>query len=261
MIFEYTDTADGSLTLYSNEYKQAYHSVRDGALSESLYKHIIPAFTLLEHYIQDSKTKQISILDICFGLGYNTLATLYYVSHHKITKPIKIYSPELNEELIQSLRNFKYPKEFDGLNSIIQELAQNHYYKNDQITIEIYIGDARKYIQKLTDIDIIYQDPFSSDVNKDLWTQEYFRELTSIMSQNCIMTTYSIATPIRMGMFENQLYTYEYKKEAKKRSTVASKQLIVEKYDWLTPLDMEKKKITSNQWQPLRDEKAFEQLN
>ena len=258
MNLEYTHTADGSFTLYSSQYKQAYHSVRDGALSESLFKHVVPAFTLLEHSIQDPTVEQILILDICFGLGYNTLATLYYLNYHKINKQIKIYSPELNSELISSLSNFKYPKEFESLSCIIEELSRNHYYESDQFIIEIYIGDAREYIQKLTDINIIYQDPFSSDVNKDLWTHEYFGELASIMSQNCILTTYSIATPIRMGMFENQLHIYEYKKEAKKRSTIASKQPIVDKYDWLTPLDMERKKITSSQWHSFRDEMVFE---
>jgi tRNA U34 5-methylaminomethyl-2-thiouridine-forming methyltransferase MnmC len=66
------ETGDGSNTLFSKEYNEHYHSTKDGAINESLYKHIIPAIT---HH---KDKKSLKILDICFGLGYNTLATLHY---------------------------------------------------------------------------------------------------------------------------------------------------------------------------------------
>jgi tRNA U34 5-methylaminomethyl-2-thiouridine-forming methyltransferase MnmC len=69
---------DGSYTAYSNEFKEHYHSTRDGALHESLYKHVIPA---LEHH---KERAELTILDICFGLGFNTLATLYYMQKKSI---------------------------------------------------------------------------------------------------------------------------------------------------------------------------------
>jgi len=37
-------TNDGTATLYSKEFDESYHSQKDGALRESLEKHIIPAF-------------------------------------------------------------------------------------------------------------------------------------------------------------------------------------------------------------------------
>ena len=61
---------DGSFTAYSKEFDEHYHSTKDGALQESLQKHVIPAL----YHVKDKE--QISILDICFGLGFNTLATL-----------------------------------------------------------------------------------------------------------------------------------------------------------------------------------------
>ena len=64
---------DGSNTLFSKEFNEPYHSTKDGALHESLEKHVKPAFGIKKG--QESLT----ILDICFGLGYNTFATLYYI--------------------------------------------------------------------------------------------------------------------------------------------------------------------------------------
>ncbi len=64
---------DGSKTLFSKEFNEPYHSTKDGALHESLEKHVKPAFTLKNHH------EKLTILDICFGLGYNSFATLYYI--------------------------------------------------------------------------------------------------------------------------------------------------------------------------------------
>jgi len=60
-------TADGSFTAYSEIFDEHYHSVKDGALKETLYKHIYPAFKLTP------KKESYKILDICFGLGFNSL--------------------------------------------------------------------------------------------------------------------------------------------------------------------------------------------
>ena len=64
---------DGTNTLFSVEFDEPYHSTKDGALHESLEKHVKPALALSKENIQ------LTILDICFGLGYNTFSTLYYI--------------------------------------------------------------------------------------------------------------------------------------------------------------------------------------
>ncbi len=56
-------TNDGTATLYSKEFDESYHSQKDGALRESLEKHIIPAFKF-------SKDRdEITILDTLFWAG------------------------------------------------------------------------------------------------------------------------------------------------------------------------------------------------
>lgn len=149
-------TKDGSQTLYSSEFDECYHSTNDGALNETLHKHIIPAFSLV------SQKDKLVILDICFGLGYNTLATIYYCKLHKISTKIEIISPELDIALVQDLQNFHYPPEFDILKPIIEQLSQNLYYEDEQFKIAILIGDARVTLPNIKQkIDIIYQDAFS----------------------------------------------------------------------------------------------------
>ena len=128
---------DGTKTLFSKEFNEPYHSTKDGALHESLEKHVKPALALTK-----DKT-QLTILDICFGLGYNTFATLYYIKKHKLSTKVHILSPEFDEGLVHSLATFDYPPEFENIKHIIKAISQDLYYKDEQFRIEILLGDAR----------------------------------------------------------------------------------------------------------------------
>ena len=109
-----TLSEDGSYTAYSKEYEEHYHSTKDGALHESLVKHVLPAMQLKE------SQNEITILDICYGLGFNTLATVLYFKEHNLSSKLKIYSPELDVVLVKSLSQFTYPKEFEPLKKIVE---------------------------------------------------------------------------------------------------------------------------------------------
>ncbi len=213
-----TLSEDGSYTAYSKEYGEHYHSTKDGALHESLVKHVEPAFKLKQ------SQEEITILDICFGLGFNTLATLYYCKKNKITSKINIYSPELDASLIHSLQNFSYPKEFEELQEIISELSEHGIYDNRIWHIELFLGDARKYIKTFANekFDIVYQDAFSPATNPILWTKEYFKDIKNIIKKDGILTTYSIALRIRLALYENEFIIYLNQGKNFRDATVAS---------------------------------------
>ena len=247
-------TNDGTYTLYSKEYNQNYHSAKEGALNESLSKHVIPALT----YHKDKK--ELNILDICFGLGYNTFATLYYIKQNNIDIKLNIYSPEFDKKLLLSLRDFNYPKEFREFKNIIDILSTEFKYNDNNINIEIFNGDAREYIKELKNsskktksFDIVYQDAFSSDVNKLLWTQEYFKQIKSILNHDAIITTYSIATPIRLSIYNNNFKIYEYKPNNSNRITIALIKKEIHKDINYKYIDMELKQQRNKIAKPLKD--------
>ena len=66
-------TNDGSVGLYSPEADDIYHSTY-GALTEAYEKFILPA--KLDDFLK--KNNEIKILDICYGIGYNTKSFLNY---------------------------------------------------------------------------------------------------------------------------------------------------------------------------------------
>jgi len=224
---------DGTNTLYSKEFDEPYHSTKDGALHESLEKHVKPSFVIKK------EKQQLTILDICFGLGYNTFATIYYVKKHNLKTKVHILSPEFDEELIHSLKSFDYPTEFNEIKHIINAVSNNLFYKDEQFKIEILLGDARKSIPKLKEkIDIVYQDAFSPTHNPLLWTTEYFEDIRAICNKDAVLTTYSTAAAIRLGLYENDFLIFVHRAEMMRYSTVASLQML----DNLEYIDMELKK-------------------
>ena len=236
---------DGSYTAYSKEYGEHYHSTKDGALYESLIKHVEPAFKIKKN--QD----EINILDICFGLGFNTLATIYYHKKNSLTSKLNIYSPELDASLVKSLINFTYPKEFDELKDVIFELANSRLYSDKNLYVEIFLGDAREYVRGLAPqkFDIVYQDAFSPSSNPALWTKEYFGDIKKCIKNDGVLTTYSIALATRLALYENGFNIYINSGEGFRDATVAS---LCELNEFLE-VDMKHKISCNPDAKPLRD--------
>lgn len=235
---------DGTNTLYSKEFDEPYHSTKDGALHESLEKYVKPCFNLTKN------RSELVILDICFGLGYNTFATLYYIKKHKLATKVHILSPEFDERLVRSLSTFDYPKEFESIKPIIQAISQNLDYEDNQFKIEILLGDAREVIPQIKEkIDIIYQDAFSPAHNPLLWTTEYFKDVRAICKEDAILTTYSTAAAIRLGLYENGFLIFVHRADMMRYSTVASLKML----EGLEYIDMELKKIRNIEAKSMKD--------
>lgn len=238
------ESEDGSYTAYSKEYDEHYHSTKDGALKESYQKHVIPAFRTLEHF------DEVNILDICYGLGFNTLCTLLYYKEHSPQTKLKIYSPELDSSLVHSLKNFSYPKEFESLTEIITAISEQGVYKSENITIEVFLGDAREYIRRFEDVfDIVYQDAFSPSVNPVLWTQEYFSDIKKAMKSSGVLTTYSTALATRLALYENGFRVFLNEGEEFRNATLAA----FRELESFKSVDMEHKITCNPDAVPLRD--------
>ncbi len=113
-------TNDGSVGLFSRQDDDIYHSIY-GALSESWQKFILPAH--LQEYML--KHDSVKILDICYGIGYNTktaLQTFLNVSEKKYKNNLK------NKKLFlkKTTHNFNNIAAIDTDNIPVGGLEQNH---------------------------------------------------------------------------------------------------------------------------------------
>jgi tRNA U34 5-methylaminomethyl-2-thiouridine-forming methyltransferase MnmC len=215
-----TLSEDGSFTAYSKEYDEHYHSTKDGALKESLQKHVIPAFELVQK-------DEVNILDICYGLGFNTLATLLYYVKNRPLAQLHIYSPELDRDLVKSLQHFTYPEEFAVFREVIETLSSCSRYEKNNIFIELFLGDAREYVKKFENkFDIVYQDAFSPSSNPVLWTKEYFTDIKTAMKDEGVLTTYSTALKTRLALYENGFNIYLNSGSDFRNATLASRRIL-----------------------------------
>ncbi|MDD3150627.1 MAG: MnmC family methyltransferase [Candidatus Gastranaerophilales bacterium] len=90
--FDLIKTADGSMGLYSNQVNDIYHD-KSGAKKEALEKFILPSGIL--NFVK--KNNQVNILDICFGLGYNSKCAIEEIK--KINPNCKIYITCLENDI------------------------------------------------------------------------------------------------------------------------------------------------------------------
>ncbi|AFV98510.1 MULTISPECIES: MnmC family methyltransferase [unclassified Sulfuricurvum] len=241
----WVQSEDGSYTAYSPEYDEHYHSTKDGALNESLKKHIEPAFAL--HSAKD----HLRLIDICFGLGFNTLLSLYYRDTYYPDTTLEIYSPELDGDLVASLEGFPYPEIFEPYRNIITDIATLGGYEDERTVITVDIMDARVAMRELDgEWDVCYQDAFSPSVNPLLWTREYFADVARLMGEDGVVTTYSTALATRLALYENGFMVYLNSGEGYRNATIASRREL-ERFE---KVDMEHKIACNPNTKSFRDE-------
>ena len=90
-------TNDGTIGLYNEDFDDIYHSAT-GALTESYEKFILPInFNLL------LKKEKINILDICYGIGYNSKSFLNFIFEKINNKSTHIDTIHSNKIISKSL--------------------------------------------------------------------------------------------------------------------------------------------------------------
>lgn len=241
---KWVQSEDGSYTAYSSEYDEHYHSTKDGALNESLKKHIEPAFAL--HADKD----HLRIIDICFGLGFNTLLSLYWRDTFFPDKTLEIYSPELDGDLVASLVDFPYPEIFEPYLGIIADIATLGGYEDERTRITVEITDARRAMRELEgEWDVCYQDAFSPQTNPVLWTREYFADVARLMGAEGIVTTYSTALATRLALYENGFGVYLNRGVGYRNATIAARREL----NGYEKVDMEHKIACNPGVRPLSD--------
>ena len=77
-------TEDGSIGLYSFAEKDVFHS-KFGALTEAWEKFVLPA--RLDEFEYDN----LKVLDVCYGIGYNTKALMSFLINHEKFKKKNIF--------------------------------------------------------------------------------------------------------------------------------------------------------------------------
>ena len=186
-------TKDGSISLRSLFFHENFHSL-EGALKETEIKFINPSD------LKRFKDKSINVLDICFGLGYNSASLFNYLI--KQNSFINWYALEIdNRPLEYSLGNKLFQKLWHPkVLKIFKSLSQKCQYKDDFFECNILWGDARETIKNIPEnikFDLIYLDGFSPQKCPQLWSVEFLDKVTQKLNPHGYLITYSSSAAVR----------------------------------------------------------------
>ncbi|NJL98898.1 MAG: hypothetical protein HC818_00645 [Synechococcaceae cyanobacterium RM1_1_27] len=189
-------TGDGSLTFYSEEFGQAFHNTT-GAHQEALEKFVRPT-GLEELAIQQV---HINLLDVCFGLGYNSGVAVETI--HAIAPTCEIHliglerSPDVPQQAIANGILFGIPEQWISL-------VQDHQINASSFSGQLFWGDARRTLVSVPVgwADAVFFDPFSPSVCPELWTVDFLQQVRQRMKPTARLATYSCGAAIRQAMLE-----------------------------------------------------------
>lgn len=145
-------TNDGSVGLYSPDADDIYHSTY-GALSEAYEKFVIPAE--LEKYFENQN--EIKVLDICFGIGYNTKSFLNFLLEKNIINfENKNLQDLINTEAIHT--NNTYTSESNAQLHTDNSIYNDKIYSNNISELRNGIGIMENTQRELKNTDTIHSD-------------------------------------------------------------------------------------------------------
>ncbi|CBN58721.1 MULTISPECIES: tRNA (5-methylaminomethyl-2-thiouridine)(34)-methyltransferase MnmD [Kamptonema] len=194
-------TADGSFTFFSLEFGEAFHSDR-GAKQEAELKFVGPL------QLRAKATRPtLVLLDVCYGLGYNTAAALGAIWEVNPHCWIEWIGLELDPEVPKAAIAHHLLQDWsDPIPALLEAVVRDRDLQTDKIKAKLLIGDARQTLQQVAksgfQADAIFLDPFSPPHCPQLWTVEFLGLLAKCLKPEGILATYSCSAAARVALLE-----------------------------------------------------------
>jgi tRNA U34 5-methylaminomethyl-2-thiouridine-forming methyltransferase MnmC len=193
-------TEDGSYTFFDQEFQETFHS-SFGAKQEAEVRYIEPC------QIQQLATKQstIRILDVCYGLGYNSAAALEVIWSVNPSCQVELIALEIAADVPRQAIQHNLLGQWQlPVASMLAKLANESRVDQDLLSAQLLWGDARQTIKSLVEqnwqADAIFLDPFSPPKCPQLWTVEFISLLSQCLAPQGRLATYSAAAAVRAAL-------------------------------------------------------------
>ena len=145
-------TEDGTISLYNFKVKDVYHS-KIGAYTEALHKYTIPSG--LQEFVKHHN--EVKILDICFGLGYNSKVAVSEIFKINPDCKVTINAIEIDKKVLSLSCIFPAENE--------QDFIEQKFFTaiNKQIDVNKVLEDYIKEIEEYSpDLDEILPSGYKS---------------------------------------------------------------------------------------------------
>jgi len=191
-------TDDGSFTFFSAEFGETFHS-QSGAIQEAEAKFVQPL-----QLKQQAEKAKLQLLDICYGLGYNTAAALTAIWQINPHCQVELFALEIDATVPAAaiahelINNWPEP-----ILPILSQLVSQRQIQTNNLKAKLLIGDARSTIQQLPanwQADGVFLDPFSPPNCPQLWTVEFLGKVAKHLKPEGKLATYSCAAAVRSAL-------------------------------------------------------------
>lgn len=246
-------TSDGSSTLRLADAGECYHSV-NGALSESLHIFIKNGLERFLNGLSASENsaslvspvssenpsfRRVRILEAGLGTGLNALLTCLFADDYNAAIATDKAIAGIPALAIDYIAIEKFPVTWDELEAlnygaliggesdkILNAIHTADWGKSVEISqffsitklecgIESLSGNNMPY--NIENVDIVYFDAFSPNIQPELWSREIFEGLYGIMSERSLLITYSSKGIVKSALRETGFTVNRLKGPAGKR--------------------------------------------
>lgn len=192
-------TADGSFSLWSEQFGEGFHSGR-GAVREARDTFVAPAE--LERF---SPGSTLRVLELCVGTGSNTAALLEACGAQGL--PLQWWGLELDPEplrLALAAHHFRQQWQPQAL-AVLEQLQRHGRFQGPLGQGQLLWGDARQTLAALQrhargTLDLVLHDAFSPRHCPELWTVEVLGDLAALLQPQGRLITYCCAAAVRQGL-------------------------------------------------------------
>ena len=190
-------TADGSNTVLIPEMDVTYHS-QHGAIQESMHVFIKAGFCYQSGRLE--RPDPINIFEMGFGTGLNAFLTAIEAANKKV----KVYYMAveqfpLNQEEFISLNYSETLKHKEWFNALHECNWNEDSPINEYFTLRKENTDISSFSTS-EQFNIIYYDAFAPNAEPELWSEEIFKKLCSMLLPGGILVTYCSKGSVRRAM-------------------------------------------------------------
>jgi tRNA U34 5-methylaminomethyl-2-thiouridine-forming methyltransferase MnmC len=200
---EIRTTKDGSSTLYSEKFSQHYHNP-NGAVAESRYVFFeIPGVKKAINTVSE-----LTVFEMGFGTGLNLILIKNYLEKSEGNCHVDFYTVEAFPVDPGTAAELTFGKELQDqqpeelLSDLFDNLkpGMNRFEISKQLTLHLFFGTFENMPSTVNKADFIFHDPFSPEVNSELWGESVFRRFAGFSKPEVVLTTYCAATSARAAM-------------------------------------------------------------
>ncbi|HEV8283974.1 MAG TPA: tRNA (5-methylaminomethyl-2-thiouridine)(34)-methyltransferase MnmD [Chitinophagaceae bacterium] len=200
-------TGDGSHSVSLPEMNVTYHSIH-GAIQESIHVFNEAGFYKVSDALQASDT--IHILEMGFGTGLNALLTL--IEAKKSNQKIYYEALEPFPLSIEEIRSLNYCEilQRNDLQPSFERLHSGEWEEEIKISETFYLHKTQQSLQNYKTClagrqaselkNLIFFDAFAPNAQPELWTEEIFQKMFSILQPGGILVTYCSKGSVRRAM-------------------------------------------------------------